>query len=454
MKINGKKSMLGLVMLLLTVLIIGCNNETDASGEESNANENEDPTFPVEVNEVHTGVLTSELNVSGNIMAAKHMPVIAFMNAEVVAVHVENGDTVEKGDVLIELDATDMELNLAQAQAGLDAAKANLQSAESMRDQGIKQAEMQLNQARDMYDMVKEAREKAESISTNNSQSSADREKGEEGLDFDISAITEEMEALMENLLVSSTAPSEADERQARTAVRQAEMGLEQAKGSDQIKAAEASVRQAEISVEMAKNQQSNAVVTAPMSGQITNFNVVEGELVSPQAPIMQLVQMDEPVVNISVNESLLPNIEVGQEVTVEVPTFNQRYEGVIKHIGIMPGEQSRAYPVEVSISEPEDNLRVGMHAKVMIHTGKSAEEVLVPIRAVLEENGERVVYVTTDGESAERRVISIGNESSEWYAVERGLEEGELIIVNGNHQLFDGALINVRNGDQFNLGE
>ncbi|PIB52448.1 hypothetical protein AOA60_26375, partial [Pseudomonas sp. 2822-17] len=85
------------------------------------------------------------------------MPVIPLLNGEVVEVHIENGAFVEKGDVLVELDATDMDLNLAQAQAGLDAAEASLESAKNMRKQSIKQAEIQLEQAEDIYDMILEA---------------------------------------------------------------------------------------------------------------------------------------------------------------------------------------------------------------------------------------------------------------------------------------------------------
>lgn len=419
------------VMLLLP----GCNGEgTDAQADQTSQEES-NPVFPVEVAEVEKGVLSSEASISGTVMAAKHMPVISMLTGEVVKVHVKNGDTVEKGDKLIEIDAKDMELNLSQARAGLQAAEANFNSAKAMREQGIKQAELQLKQAENMHEALEDV------VNGNGT---------DDAFDLDTENIPEELREIFTRILLSnSNMPTERDLAQAETAVKQARMALEQAQSTAQLEAAEASVTQAELAVEMAESQKTNAVVTAPMSGQITNFNMVVGELASPQVPIMQLVQMDEPLVRIDVNESMLPNLTVGQDIDIHLPSFNKMYEGFVKHISIMPGEQSRSYPVEITITNPDDDLRIGMHARAIIHTDVTEEQVLVPVRAVMDENGEKYVYVTFDGEQVERREIMIGNETSEYYEVVGGLVEGEFIVVRGTHQLYDGAHINVRNGDE-----
>ena len=410
-------------LLVCIFVLIGCNEQTSdtVAGNEEGA---EAPVHPVEINEVTQGVLSNELKLSGNVMAGKHMPVLPMISGEVKKVHVKNGDTVTRGDVLIEIDATDVDLNIAQARAGLEAAKANLNSSKSMREQSIKQAEIQLNQARDVYDMVANA---------------------ENSSDVSLDEVPEELRAVFGSLL-GNNMPTQQDVNQAKSAVKQAEMGLEQAKSTGQIEAAEASVKQAEISVQMAEQQKTHAVVTAPISGQITGFNTVAGELVSPQAPLMQLVQMDEPIVQVSVTESMLPNIEINQSVVVIIKSFNKRYEGKIKYISLLPGEQTRSYPVDIELADPEDNLRVGMIAEVIVDTAIANEHVLVPVSAVIEENNEAFIYVTTDGEKVERRTVDISNETSEWFAIESGVNEGEYIVVKGIHQLYDGALINIRN--------
>ncbi|MEB1806950.1 MAG: efflux RND transporter periplasmic adaptor subunit [Bacillaceae bacterium] len=412
------------VGLLATTMIVGlglagCNSETTSSVEE----ENEEVSFPVEISKIEKGELVSELKLNGNVMAGKVVPVLPMLTGEVKAVHVKNGDTVKRNDVIIEIDATDVDLNISQARAGLEAAEANLKSAKSMREQSIKQAELQVQQAKDVLHMINTASKP----------------------DVPLDDVPEELQGVVDSLL-DSNMPTENDKKQAENAVKQAEMALQQARGTDQISAAEASVKQAKVGVQMAEQQKTHAVVRAPMAGEISNFNVTVGEMVSPQSPLLQIVQMDEPIVQLNVNESVLANLQVGESVDIHIRSLNQTYEGQIRHISILPAEQSRAYPVEIALTEPDENLRIGMLAEVLIKPSFAVEDILVPASAVTIENEERIVYVTSDGERVERRVITIKNETSEMYSVESGLAEGEYVVIRGTHQLYDGALINIRN--------
>jgi RND family efflux transporter MFP subunit len=410
------------IFIILILSLIGCSSNTN--DDLVSADEEEVPIHPVEISEVTIGKLTSELSLTGNIMAGSHMAVLPMLTGKIKAVHVKNGDTVGRGDVLVELNATDMELSIAQASAGLEAAEASLTSAKNMREQSIKQAELQLEQAKEMYDMVANA---------------------EAPENTELEDVPEELQDVFASLL-GGNMPTEQDKNQAKTAVQQAEMGLEQAKSTDQIKAAEASVKQAEISKKMAEQQMKSAVVTAPMAGQVTGVSVSVGEIASPQAPLMQIIQMDTPIVEVQVNESMLPNLEEGQSVDIHIRTYNQTYEGNINYIGLMPAEQSRSYPVEIELSNADANLRVGMLAEVKFDAVDSNEQVIVPVEAVMEENGEQFVYVTVDGESVERRLITTNGETREWFGVESGLSKGEYVVIKGVHQLDDGALIHIRN--------
>ncbi|MCT8138018.1 efflux RND transporter periplasmic adaptor subunit [Anaerobacillus sp. CMMVII] len=423
------KKQLSLLILVIGLLaLVGCNTESSTQAEETV----EPNRHPVEIAMVEKGVLTSDLKLSGNVMAGKQLPVLPLVAGEVKVVHVKNGDTVKRGDVLIEIDVSDIELSVSQARAGLEAAEANLRGSKAMREQSIRQAELQVAQTKELHSML-QGIENTEPVALEN--------------------IPEELQEIFKRLLQSNM-PTEADVKQAKTAVQQAEMALAQAKRTEQIDAATASVKQAKIAVEMAEKQKNNAVVTAPIDGQITNFTTSVGALVSPQMPLLQLVQMDEPVVHLNVSEAMLANISVDQEVEVQIRSLNQSYQGKITYIGIMPAEQSRAYPVEVVLANPDNHLRVGLLAEVILTPAIVNEELLVPVSAVSVENDERVIYVTRDGETVEKRIISIIGETTEWFSVENGLIEGEYVVVRGTHQLYDGAFINIRNdvGQKFDM--
>ncbi len=413
---------------LAAAILVGCNTGGDSVDETTQ--EEAPALYPVEIDEVTKGILTDEMKLSGNVMPSKQMVVLPMLTGEVTKVNVANGDQVEKGDILIEIDASDVELNVAQAQAGLDAATANLAGARQMREQSMKQAQLQLDQAKDLLQMIDDISE----------------EEVPE-LDIDNEQLSEELEQLLQTI-VDSNLPSEFDRKQAETAVEQARTALEQARSTTQIEAAEASVKQAEIAVEMAEKQLTNAVIRAPIAGQVTNFTAVLGQMVSPQAPLSQIVQMEEPLVQMNVNESVLPSLKRDQDVEVVIKSLNRAYKGTVSYISIMPAEQSRSYPVEIKINDGDENLRVGMMAEVIVTVSDEQKQTIVPVDAIITENNKPIAYVTNDGESVERRKVTIASETVDYYSIEAGLEPGEFVIVRGAHQLYDGALINVRNPD------
>lgn len=421
--IQNRKWMIS--FFLIVFIITGCNSDTNTVTNENE--ENETAVYPVEVEEVNKGILSNEFHITGTVMAEKISPVIPMLAGEAINVHVENGDEVKKGDVLLEIDSSDIDLNVSQARAGLEAAEANLRSVKSMREQAIKQAEIQVEQAEKAYEML--------------SAASIDDE-------VDFEQIPEELHEIFEKLLMSNM-PTEHDIAQAEAAVEQAKLALEQAKGTEQMEAAEAAVKQAEIAVKMAEKQQSNAIVTAPISGYVTNFSTKVGELVSPQVPLMQIVSMDDPVVHLNVNEMMLSHFEEDQKLDVYIPSIKETFEGTVTYISLMPGEQSRSYPIEVTLTSDDDHrLKVGMVAEIMLETDKTDEQVIIPVRAVTEDNNESYVFVTKDGKTVEQRLIKIGNETTDYFEVISGLEEGEYIVINGQHQLYDGAQITVQNED------
>ncbi|MDG5787924.1 efflux RND transporter periplasmic adaptor subunit [Evansella sp. AB-P1] len=421
----GNKLQFSFYIIILISILVGCNGN-EGQGDITN-DEDTSPTFPVEVSEVTYGELTNEVKLSGNVMANDLVPVLPMVTGEVQQVHVKNGDRVERGDILLEFDATDIELNVAQARAGLDAAEANLSAAQTMREQSIKQAELQLEQANELYEMIEKAIN--------------------EEISLDVEELPEELESVFQRLLENNL-PTESDLNQASTAVRQAELALNQAKSTGQIEAAEASVKQGEIAVQMAEQQKKHATIVAPISGEINGLNISAGAMVAPQGPVLQIINMENPIVQVNVNETLLPNIEVGKYAAVLLNSLNKTYEGQISYISLMPGEQSRSYPVHIEISNNSDNsLRIGMLAEVTIKSkGETGEQLIIPVSAVVDENNEKVVYVTTDGESVERRAVTIIGETTSVYAIGSGLNEGEYVVTRGNHQLYDGALINIRN--------
>lgn len=415
------------IFFAIILLLAGCTYANEGENNESAA---EETALPVKTEKVQTGTLNTATSITGTLMAEQQTAVFATGGGTVAAVEVSNGDQVEKGDVLVRLDATDAELNVNQARAGLEAAKANLQSAQNARQSAIEQAEQQLEQARSAYEFAKE-------------QSSKQPQKPEMPPEM-----TEEMQQMVDTLLQqnqSDEASIQFELQQAEQNVKAAEQALEAAKRTDQIEAAEASVKQAEISLQMAQRQADELVIHAPIAGQISNLRINEGEIASPQAPLMSIVQIDPLVVMADVSAEQLADITEGQEVDVEIKATEEKLKGEISYISAVPGEESRKYPLEISFDETPEHLRPGMVAQVVLNESDASEQIIIPVDAVVQYEGKQYVFIV-EGNRAKQQEVSTGLELNEQIVVEEGLSGDEEIVTSGQFQLSDGDLIEVQN--------
>lgn len=412
----NKKKLFVVSIIIAVLLISACSNETTTEEIE------ESVSLPVEVAEVTYGHLEQALTLTGTVMPNQQTPVMSMLTGKATAVHVGNGDFVDEGDILVQLDAQDMNLQLEQAQAALQAANAQLKQAKNMRDHNIWQAEQQLDQAKDLYEHAQEQEELTEELS-------------------------EELRDLLKQLEQLGNLSQTLNQEQAKQAVKQAEKALEQARKTDSIEAAEAGVRQAEVGVQMAQRQVESATIEAPVSGQIVEVNVEVGLMVSPQMPILTIIDMDKAIVKVSVSEGQLISVAEGDEVTVYIPALGEQVTGAISYISPIPGEQSRKYPMEVELTDFPQKLRAGMNAQVLLSLSEEDKQLIIPIDSFIQQGDDFYVYVV-NGSTVEQRQITIADENESFAVISEGLQYGEQIVVRGQFRLYDGATITIVDND------
>jgi multidrug efflux pump subunit AcrA (membrane-fusion protein) len=109
---------------------------------------------------------------------------------------------------------------------------------------------------------------------------------------------------------------------------------------------------------------------------------------------------------------------------------------GKLVTVGRVVDPQSRTVPVIFEVTNAAEKLRVGQFAKVGIATGKAQPGLAVPDSAVLDDGGKPVVYVQVEGESFERRPLTIGVRSLGWAGVREGLAPGERVVTKGAYEI------------------
>lgn len=97
---------------------------------------------------------------------------------------------------------------------------------------------------------------------------------------------------------------------------------------------------------------------------------------------------------------------------------------------------QSRTAPAIFEFPNPDARLRAGMSLRVGVFTGLTEKALAVPASALVDDNGQPVVFVQTEGEAFERRVVTPGTRDGDWVAVRSGLAAGERVVTLGAYQV------------------
>jgi multidrug efflux pump subunit AcrA (membrane-fusion protein) len=92
--------------------------------------------------------------------------------------------------------------------------------------------------------------------------------------------------------------------------------------------------------------------------------------------------------------------------------------------------------PAIFEIDNADGTLRAGMRLQARVFVGRVVSGTAVPASAIVDDNGQQVVFVMLDGESFARRVVRTGVRDGDWIAVEAGVAPGERVVSLGAYQL------------------
>jgi membrane fusion protein (multidrug efflux system) len=183
----------------------------------------------------------------------------------------------------------------------------------------------------------------------------------------------------------------------------------------------------------------------APVTGVVDQHYVDRGEYVDPGKPLLRLVDIDQLKVIADVPEKDLPFLQVGQQVEIVTAIINQQTVekrlGTIEHIAFSADETTRTYRTKIIIDNTDHKLRPGMIVRARFVRQQLQQVLSVPLYAVLDREGEKLVFVEEDG-LAKKLVVKTGSSVDQRIVIKAGLEAGQRLIVKGQQLLIDGAKI------------
>ena len=350
--------------------------------------------------------IVERVSASGKIQPEIEVKITAEVNGQIIDLPVKEGDVVEKGDLLVQLNPDIYEAALLRAEASLNSARSNLASARAQVAQG-------------------------------------------EANQFAAAKAFERAQALLASKVISQ---AEFDQNEASYLTANA--NLTSAKES--VRSAEFAIRSGEASLQEARDNLSRTTLVAPQAGVVTALSKEVGESVQGNGftageVIMNVSDLSTMEVNVEVNESDIVRIHMDDEAEIEVDAYlGETFSGRVTEIGNtalnagMNGfsmDQVTNFSVKIRLDrasymhlvegdhDHETPFRPGMSATVDVLTAKADRVLSAPIQAVASRASD-----TEEGEDTETElgVFLLVDGEAQWTVVETGIQDTKFVEIQG----------------------
>ena len=344
----------------------------------------EEETAPiVNVTSVERSSGKSELVLPGNIQAITEAPVLARASGYIKRRLVDIGDRVKEGQVLAEIDASELDNQVRQVKASVDQTNASLE-----------QASANLVQARTTEQLYKTTAERYSNL-----------------------------------VQRGAVSKQEFDTTQAQyNAQHAAVQAMEKA-----VSVAKSNIAVAEANLARLTDMQGYLKVKAPFAGVITVRNVDTGALVNEGSTMLfRIAQTDRLRIYINVPQSDATAVKVGQTSIVTISDLpSKKFTGKVTRTANSLDPASRTLLAEVQVGNGDGQLMPGMYAQVNFTTPRSEPPMLIRGDAlVIRANGPQVAVVMPD-QTVHFQTIALGRDYGDRIEVLSGLKPLQQLVIN-----------------------
>jgi RND family efflux transporter MFP subunit len=382
--------------------------------------------------EVQVGVIRPDrrdlevtLGYTGDILPNRQTPIFAKSTGYIRAIHADRGQHVKAGQVLAEIEPTELEAALDQARATVAAAEAQLQVARS-----------NLESARANLLNQQALLARAQAVLANDARQAA---RLAELFGKGLVAAAERDNARTAH--ESSQAAVRAQEAQVEVARVQIETA------ASQSRLAETQVEQQRAGLRMAQMRLNDTRVLAPFSGYVAQRSLDVGASVSSQAAatsnssvaILVLQDIDPVKVQVEIPERDVPRVRPGSVVRLATDAYpGRRFSGSLARIVHSLDPRTRTMGVEVDIPNSEQLLKPGMYARVELVLEVRRGALMVPLEVLTGSEGRPAVLVVRDGKVV-RVPVELGPTDGPVVQLTKGPSAEDQVILQGKELVRDG---------------
>lgn len=348
---------------------------------------------PVELALVKRGEIAAFLSSTANLRALREVTVATQAEGIVQKVLAEEGDFVQADQALCTLDDTQVRIKLQLAEEKLAQAKLQMDKARIRQQKAL----AQIGHTQAEFERYEKARK--------------------EGLvsDKEVATYKYKLEELTH------------DERGAVS----------------ETKEFQHKVGELEAEIAQSKLDLSRTEVRAPFAGFVTSRTVNIGQRLRPMDNLFNLGAFSPLFADVHLSEKDTRSVRPGQQVTVRLGSDDTASViGRVERLSPIVDQASGTVKVTVAI-EPKPGFRPGAFVRVDIRTDTKSDAIVIPKRALIEEDGQNYVYVAQN-DTAKRMKVELGYQREGMVEIRTGVSAGQSVVVAGQGALKEGGKIKV----------
>ncbi len=369
--------------------------------------------------------VTRSVEAVGNVNGYEEVAVSANVEGRVIRIHHDLSSRVKPGELLLEMDPTERQLAVNQAERNVQAELAKWGFNGVPREGEDLSKLPTVNIARLKYELARSSFERLLKLKETNSIAIEELEKA------NADALVAESEWKHQSLMAQSAA--------ATARLRQAELAIAQQKLADTKIYAPIPTRQA-------SEYDTDYFVSERM--------VSEGTLLRSGTEVFKLVLGRTRKLRLTVPESLGSKIAVGQMVEVSCATSDHPTTGTVARIGPSVDRSTRTFLVEVEVPNNDGSLKPGAFAKAKIETSSSSKATTIPLSGLYSFAGINKIFLFEQGKAREVKV-TLGEQTPEWVEIASPeIPVGALVLTSGQRLISDGMAVEIRSPESEGLVE
>jgi membrane fusion protein, multidrug efflux system len=185
--------------------------------------------------------------------------------------------------------------------------------------------------------------------------------------------------------------------------------------------------------LDQAKNQMSYADLKSDRDGIVTAVSADRGQVVAAGTPVLTVVADDQKEVLIAVPENDIAEFAIGKQVKARFWSDDKLVlSGKVREVSGSADPQSRTFSVRVSLPN-DQRVLLGMTATVVAEVTDGADKVTVPLSALAEKNGDKIVWtVDRTAATVHSRSIKVADFTDDGVGVSDGLKPGDIVVSAG----------------------